>query len=285
MIRLFKRCFKIKRNNCPNYSSSSSLIVNRLESVLHLKLNRPNERNNLNYELIKRLNDELIRFQNDVTLKSIVLTGSHGNFCAGLDANEIDNQQTLLAFSNLIQLFPLNKPSVVALEGYTRCVGLQLALAFDYKMVEDDTRLQLNESEHLSFHPFIEQLYSNYDLIKLFNRKDKADTKNALFIKQLVNDRLITRNCTSGCCFGVSLELAKCIEKFSLDAIIYDRLKLLNRDSKDTINSIKILNDNVYLRANRFLNDKIGKHGASNVDSLDEIYKRWTPKLVQENEL
>lgn len=96
---------------------NSPLLTNRIETVLHLKLNRPNQRNCLNYDLICRLNDELVRFQNDNSLKSIILTGSDGNFCFGLDANEIDNEQTLLAFSNLIQLFPLNKPSIVGLEG------------------------------------------------------------------------------------------------------------------------------------------------------------------------
>lgn len=263
-----------------NFSTSASpLLIDKFESVLHLKLNRPDERNCLNQELIRRLTDELTKFQEDKCLKSIVLTGSGGNFCSGLDANEIENERTLKALSDLLQLFPLSKPSIVGLEGYATCVGLQLALVFDYKIVENDSRLELNSTEHLPLHPYIKQLYSP-DQLDVF----RQTLDNESSIKQLVNQQIITRNCVAGCCFGVALELGKCIEKFQVESISYDRNKLYGstNESKLKDDLIELLNDKtIYTRAFRFLNDRIGRHGASNTDTLDEIYLRWKPKLVK----
>lgn len=267
-----------------NVRNHHTLLVDKIDSVLHLKLNRPDQRNALNYETISRLNDELARFEEDNALKSVVLVGSGGNFCCGLDPNEIRNDRTLLALSKLIRSFPLNKPSIAALEGYASCVGLQLALVCDYRIVEEDTKLQLDEKLHLPLHPHVKQLHMNHDLIAMFQNTAKDFGLNSSFIKHLVQQHLITKNVTMGCCFGVSLELGKCIEKFALDAIMYDRKKL-HDDVNSRIDLFDVLNEHVCTRTRRFLNDGIGKHGASNTDTLEEIYERWTPKLVQEKEL
>lgn len=283
LIKKFKSLILLTKSN--SFSSKlncSSLSVNRLETVLHLKLNRPDRRNCLTYELIRRLKEELIKFQNDSSLNSVFLTGSGGNFCAGLEREEIKNEETLVELSSLLQLFPLNKPSIVGLEGFVCCVGVQLALVFDYKVVEDDTVLRLNEN-HLPLHPYVKHLYREHSLIDLLDGKTS--------IKDLIAKQILTKNCTEGCCHGVCLEKGKCVEKFNIDSIIYDRNKLQNSsfetfETSELDNLIKILNhENLYTRSTRFLVDKIGRHANSQIDTLDEIYKKFEPKLVEEDEL
>ena len=264
--------------------SHHTLLAYRIETVLQLKLNRPDQRNALNYDMICRLSEELAKFEEDRSLISVVLSGSGGNFCCGLDPSEIQSERTLRALSKLFQSFPLSKPSIAAVEGYAACVGLQLALLFDYRMVEEDAKLQLGEKMHLPLHPHVRQLHSGHDLIALFQSDQKKFGLNSSFVKHLVQQHVITKNLAMGCCLGIGLELGKCIEKFPLEAIVYDRAKLYG-DVDDKINLFNALNENVYTRSRRFLNEGIGKHGASNTDTLEEIYERWTPRLVREEEL
>ena len=280
---MFGRLFKFSHRHL-KARDHHTLLVDRIDSVLHLKLNRPDQRNALNHVTVCRLSEELDKFEQDSTLKSVVLTGSGGNFCCGLEPKEIRSEQTLLALSKLIRSFPLKKPSIAALEGYASCVGLQLALVCDYRIVEEDTRLQLDGKLHLPLHPHVKQLHANHDLIAIFRDAAKNFGLNSSFVKHLVQQHLITKKVTMGCCFGVSLELGKCIEKFALDAIMFDRKKLYD-DVKGRINLFDVLNEHVCTRSRRFLNDGIGKHGASNTDTLEEIYERWTPRLVREEEL
>lgn len=280
---MFGRLFKLS-HRLSNTRNHHTLLVDKIETVLHLKLNRPDQRNALNYELICRLSEELAKFEQDSALKSVVLVGSAGNFCCGLEPSEIRSDRTLSALSRLMQSFPLNKPSIAGLEGYACCVGLQLALLFDYRFVEEDAKLQLNEQLHLPFHPHVKRLHPEHDLIALFQNAPWEFGLNSSFIKQLVQQRLVTKNVTMGCCFGPSLELGKCLEKFPLEAIMYDREKLYD-DVSGRTSLFDGLNEDVCTRTKRFLNDGIGKHGASNTDTLEEIYDRWTPRLVQEEEL
>lgn len=291
-----------------NTRSNHTLLVDRIETVLHLKLNRPDQRNALNYDLVCRLSEELAKFEQDSALKSVVLVGSSGNFCCGLEPSEIRSDRTLSALSRLIESFPLSKPSIAALEGYVFCVGLQLALLCDYRIVEEDAKLQLNEKLHLPLHPHLRRLHPDRDLIALFRNAPWTYGLNESFIKQLVAEHLVTKNVTMGCCFGPSLELGKCIEKFPLEAIQYDRAKLYREelygdrvkldddqvklddrkkrnDMSDRTSLFDVLNEDVYTRAERFLKAGIGKHGASNTDTLEEIYDRWTPRLLQEEDL
>ena len=277
---------RFSRLLCHRHSATRNhhtLLVDRIDSVLHLKLNRPDQRNALNYDAVCRLSEELAKFEEDSALKTVVLAGSGGNFCCGLEPDEIRSDRTLLALSRLIRSFPLSKPSIAALEGYACCVGLQLALVCDYRIVEEDTKLQLDEKLPLPLHPHVRRLHANHDLIALFGSASKDFGLTSTFVRHLVQQRLITKNVTMGCCLGVSLELGKCIEKFPLEAIVYDRKKLDGLNVRTDL--FDGLNEGVCTRAERFLNKGIGRHGASNTDTLEEIYERWTPRLVQEEEL
>ncbi len=55
------------------------------DSVLIITLNRPDKRNSLNQEIIKELKDVLLKYRNDQTIYSVIITGAGKAFCAGAD--------------------------------------------------------------------------------------------------------------------------------------------------------------------------------------------------------
>lgn len=56
-------------------------------------LNRPLKRNALNYKLLSALREELKIFESNEASSVAVLYGTGGNFCAGLDLDELPSSR------------------------------------------------------------------------------------------------------------------------------------------------------------------------------------------------
>ena len=63
----------------------ADIIVTRDGPVLRIKLNRPESRNALNYDLIDQILDELEPAAGDDDCRVVVLSGEGNGFCAGDD--------------------------------------------------------------------------------------------------------------------------------------------------------------------------------------------------------
>jgi enoyl-CoA hydratase len=61
------------------------ILLEQIDRVLLVTLNRPNKRNTLNVPLWLELQAVMKEAQNNNTIAAEVLTGSGGNFCAGTD--------------------------------------------------------------------------------------------------------------------------------------------------------------------------------------------------------
>ena len=111
-------------------------IVSSSAGILHICLNRPEQLNALNQDVLKRLDQLFLDAAHDKSVKAILLTGEGKAFCAGADIKQLaalDGAEGL-AFARFGQavfrhLELAGKPSVAAIQGYAFGGGCELAMA------------------------------------------------------------------------------------------------------------------------------------------------------------
>ena len=106
--------------------------------VAQVTIDRPDKKNPLTFESYAELRDTFEALRHDQTIKSIVLTGADGNFCAGGDVFEIIEPLTKMAMPELLRFTRMTgavvkamracpQPIVAAIDGI--CVGAGACLA------------------------------------------------------------------------------------------------------------------------------------------------------------
>ena len=137
---------------------TQALLLERRGSVLHIWLNRPDTRNALSAEMTGELEAVLDAVHPDRSIRTLVLRGKGGVFCAGGDIKgfkssmqgEMDHAQVAAAnrsFGNL--MIKINEqPQVVIMlvEGAAIGGGLGLACVGDVTIVTRDARFRLSET-------------------------------------------------------------------------------------------------------------------------------------------
>lgn len=139
-------------------SDTSAIIQEREGSVLKLWFNRPEARNALTGDVVEALMKTLDDIRDDRSIRTIVLRGKGGIFCAGGDIKGFKSgmqgggdpkeiAKGNRTFGNL--MIKLNEqPQVVVMlvEGGAIGGGLGLACVGDVTIVTKDTRFQLSET-------------------------------------------------------------------------------------------------------------------------------------------
>ena len=64
-----------------------SLIIQQEDSIVHVRLNRPEVRNAFNAELIQELNQAFKKIEKQKEIRVVILSGAGDFFCAGGDLN------------------------------------------------------------------------------------------------------------------------------------------------------------------------------------------------------
>ncbi len=136
--------------------NTEPLLIARRGPVTTLTLNRPMRRNALTVELADALGAALTYAANDPGARVIVIEGSGGHFCSGLDLQAAlrDNAPSPTEAAALVQqilvrslhplvqrVWELPKPTVAALSGATVGFGLSLALACDLRLMGETAYL------------------------------------------------------------------------------------------------------------------------------------------------
>jgi enoyl-CoA hydratase/carnithine racemase len=113
--------------------------------VATLTLNRPERKNPLTFDSYAELRD-LFRALNQATdVKTVVLTGSGGNFCSGGDVHEIIGPLTKMTMPELLEFTRMTgdliksmrlcpQPIIAAIDGICAGAGAMMALAADMRL-------------------------------------------------------------------------------------------------------------------------------------------------------
>jgi 2-(1,2-epoxy-1,2-dihydrophenyl)acetyl-CoA isomerase len=129
-------------------ADSAPVLVERVEAVARVVMNRPDARNALNAALKSALVEALTEVAADPGVRAVILTGAGEAFCVGQDLGE---HATALAagateafatvrehYSPIVQtIATMPKPVVAAVNGACVGAGLGFALACDLKVWSD----------------------------------------------------------------------------------------------------------------------------------------------------
>src|SRR5689334_13117323 len=119
---------------------ADELLYDVKDGVATVTLNRPDQRNALNGELLAGLVDALKTARDDEAVRAVVLTGAGDKaFCAGADLGGFAADAPLVQkhfasdlFLEFFRLMPrLGKPSLCAVNGHVLAGGMGLALSCD----------------------------------------------------------------------------------------------------------------------------------------------------------
>jgi enoyl-CoA hydratase/carnithine racemase len=135
------------------------LSIDRSDGIATVRLDRPEKRNALSFDMLRQLRAIAGELARDRGLRAVVLAGSGDSFCAGIDLAELgDRRNRLFAFWELLKPGPslfqrafldwqrLPVPVIAALHGHCFGAGLQLALAADIRIATPDCELSIMEA-------------------------------------------------------------------------------------------------------------------------------------------
>jgi 3-hydroxypropionyl-coenzyme A dehydratase len=128
---------------------ADELLYEVSDGVATVTLNRPEQRNALNGELLSALVDGVKRARDDAEVRVVVLTGAGDKvFCAGADLGGFAAEVPLVEkhfasdlFLEFFRLMPrLGKPSLCAANGHVLAGGMGLALSCDLLIAKEGAR-------------------------------------------------------------------------------------------------------------------------------------------------
>jgi methylglutaconyl-CoA hydratase len=135
---------------------SKYILIEKLDDIIILSLNRPEKRNALNPDLLAELSVVLDEVVQDQQIRGIILTGSGTAFCAGADLaylksisrfNEEENIKDSRSLADIFyKLYSLPKITIAMVNGPAIAGGSGLALCCDYIFAEqEDARFGFTE--------------------------------------------------------------------------------------------------------------------------------------------
>lgn len=112
----------------------------RRGDVALITIDRPERRNALDHDALEQLQAALAQADADGA-RVVVLTGAHGNFCAGADLTGVEDTDFVRALREvLLGLHGAAVPTIAAVEGAALGAGTQLAVACDMRVATADAQ-------------------------------------------------------------------------------------------------------------------------------------------------
>jgi enoyl-CoA hydratase/carnithine racemase len=123
--------------------SEPVLLVEDVDAVRRLILNRPAKLNALNSELSSVLSGGLTEAALDEAVRVVVIAGAGRSFCAGYDLNEETGDGSPLesltgSLENLLEIFDHPKPIIAEVRGHCLAGGCDLMMMCDLAVASDD---------------------------------------------------------------------------------------------------------------------------------------------------
>ncbi len=127
--------------------------------VAHIILNRPEKRNAIHDEMIEGMRTHFKALETNDEVRAIILRGEGKMFCSGIDAMWLGQLgqvqgpplsrlvrlmiEKVQSLNNLIE--QIEKPVICQIHGLCQGLGLEIALACDFRISADDAKIALPE--------------------------------------------------------------------------------------------------------------------------------------------
>ncbi len=128
------------------------IVEHDQNQIVTVTLNRPEQLNALNRPLLLQLQKEVLALKADDSLRAVIFTGKGKAFCAGADLKERQGM-TLEETRHFVRLIgdiffsiaTLHMPTIAAMQGSAFGGGLELALACDIRIIQNQALVGLTE--------------------------------------------------------------------------------------------------------------------------------------------
>lgn len=124
----------------------SDILIEQIEHVLHISLNRPAKKNAITQEMYSTLASTLNHAAEDFGIRTVVISGNGKAFTAGNDIMDFMNEEVTLTspvFHFLKALHEFPKPLIAAVQGHAVGIGTTMLLHCDLVYAAPDTIFQM----------------------------------------------------------------------------------------------------------------------------------------------
>lgn len=128
----------------------SEVLTESRDGVLIITINRPDAKNAMNKAASEAIAAALDQLDADDGLRVGIMTGAGGTFCSGMDLKGFLRGETPFVagrgFGGLTQKSPA-KPLIAAVDGYALAGGLELAIACDMIVANENAKFGIPEAK------------------------------------------------------------------------------------------------------------------------------------------
>jgi enoyl-CoA hydratase/carnithine racemase len=139
---------------------SQLILSERKGSVLEITINRPEKRNAISVAMWKQMAETLTQVPRQDGIRCLLIRGAGNTFCAGIDVNAFLELKEIYGpnwhtkgrmitrdTQGVLQILErLEIPSIAVIEGHCLGMGLELALACDFRIAAEKTKIGLPET-------------------------------------------------------------------------------------------------------------------------------------------
>lgn len=126
----------------------SDALVEARDGILIITINRPEAKNAMNKAASELIAEALDRLDADNDLRVGIVTGAGGTFCSGMDLKGFLRGETPFVagrgFGGITQKSPA-KPLIAAVDGYALAGGLEVAIACDMIVANENAKFGIPE--------------------------------------------------------------------------------------------------------------------------------------------
>lgn len=127
--------------------SWENLLLKKQGSVAILSVNRPDELNALNTEVLEELENAIMQIERDGEIHVLILTGEGRAFVAGADISEMENMNPIDArdfakkgMDVFRRIELMEKPTIAAVNGFALGGGCELAMCCDIRIASEKAK-------------------------------------------------------------------------------------------------------------------------------------------------